>query len=45
MTGDLNLEQEAELVGKAKEVLRAKTAEFPVLQRYLDNWTDFVVGS
>jgi predicted PolB exonuclease-like 3'-5' exonuclease len=41
LTGDLNLEQEAELVGKAKELLRAKTAEFPVLRRYLDNWTEF----
>jgi predicted PolB exonuclease-like 3'-5' exonuclease len=41
LTGDLNLEQEAELVGKAKELLRARTAEFPVLNHYLANWTDF----
>jgi predicted PolB exonuclease-like 3'-5' exonuclease len=41
LTGDLNLEQEAALVAKAKELLRAKAAEFPVLRRYLDNWTDF----
>jgi 3'-5' exonuclease len=41
LTGDLNLEQEAELVGKAKEVLATKAAEFPVLRKYLDNWTDF----
>lgn len=41
LTGDLNLEQEAELVSKAKELLRAKASEFPVLERYLANWTDF----
>jgi hypothetical protein len=41
LTGDLNLEQEAELISKAKELLRAKTSEFPVLRHYLDNWTDF----
>jgi 3'-5' exonuclease len=41
LTGDLNLEQEAELVSNAKDLLRAKAAEFPVLARYLDNWTDF----
>lgn len=41
LTGDLNLEQEAELVGKAKELLESKTSEFPVLRKYLDNWTDF----
>ena len=33
--------QEAELVAKAKEMLAAKTGEFPVLRHYLDNWTDF----
>jgi predicted PolB exonuclease-like 3'-5' exonuclease len=41
LTGDLNLEQEAELVAKAKALLRAKAAELPVLNRYLDHWTDF----
>jgi predicted PolB exonuclease-like 3'-5' exonuclease len=41
LTGDLNLEQEAELVARAKELLEAKTAEFPVLRKYLENWTDF----
>jgi predicted PolB exonuclease-like 3'-5' exonuclease len=40
LTGDINLEQEAELVAKAKELLRAKAAEYPVLTRYLANWTD-----
>ena len=41
LTGDLNLEQEADLVGRAKELLEAKTPEFPVLRKYLDNWTGF----
>jgi hypothetical protein len=41
LTGDLNAEQEAELIGKAKELLETKTSEFPVLRRYLDNWTDW----
>lgn len=41
LTGDINLEQEAELIAKAKALLGSKTAEFPVLQKYLDNWTDF----
>ena len=41
LTGDVTREQEAELVAKAKEVLRAKSAEFPVLSRYLAHWTDF----
>lgn len=41
LTGDINLEQEAELVAKAKELLATKTAEFPVLRKYLANWTDF----
>lgn len=41
LTGDLNLEQEAEIVSQAKELLQSKTGEFPVLRKYLDNWTDF----
>jgi predicted PolB exonuclease-like 3'-5' exonuclease len=41
LTGDINLDQEAELIAKAKELLRSKSAEFPVLGKYLDNWTDF----
>lgn len=40
-TGDISPDQEAELVSKAKELLEAKAAEFPVLRRYLDNWTEF----
>jgi predicted PolB exonuclease-like 3'-5' exonuclease len=41
LTGDLQPEQETELVSRAKALLGAKTSEFPVLRRYLDNWTDF----
>lgn len=41
LTGDINLEQETELVANAKALLRSKTGEFPVLNRYLANWTDF----
>jgi hypothetical protein len=41
LTGDLNLEQEAELVAKAKELLGSKVGEFPVLRKYLASWTDW----
>src|SRR5262245_476867 len=41
LTGDLNLEQEAELISKAKELLESKVSEFPVLRKYLDSWTDW----
>lgn len=41
LTGDISSEQETELVAKAKEILRAKSTEFPVLTRYLDAWTEF----
>lgn len=36
LTGDINLEQEAELVAKAKALLRTKVDELPVLRTYLD---------
>jgi len=41
LTGDISSEQEAELVAKAKDILRAKSTEFPILTRYLDAWTEF----
>jgi predicted PolB exonuclease-like 3'-5' exonuclease len=41
LTGDLNLDQEADLVARATALLRSRVEEFPVLHRYLDNWTDF----
>ena len=36
LTGDINLEQEADLVTKAKALLRTKVDELPVLRAYLD---------
>ena len=41
LTGDIGPDQEAELVARAKELLEAKAAEFPVLRTYLDHWTEF----
>jgi hypothetical protein len=41
LTGDINLEQEGELVAKAKNALAAQTRDLPALQQYLDNWTDW----
>ena len=40
-TGDIGPDQEAELVANARDLLESKTAEFPVLRRYLDTWTEF----
>jgi predicted PolB exonuclease-like 3'-5' exonuclease len=40
-TGDIGPDQEADLVARARDLLESKTAEFPVLRRYLDNWTEF----
>jgi 3'-5' exonuclease len=41
LTGDIGPDQEGELVTRAKELLGAKAAEFPVLRTYLDHWTEF----
>lgn len=41
LTGDIDRDQEAELVAGAKELLEAKAGEFPVLGKYLDGWTEF----
>jgi predicted PolB exonuclease-like 3'-5' exonuclease len=41
LTGDLNLEQEAELVANAKKLLESKVSEFPVLRKYLASWTNW----
>jgi hypothetical protein len=35
LTGDISLEQEAELIAQARTFLQSKTAEFEVLNRYL----------
>jgi predicted PolB exonuclease-like 3'-5' exonuclease len=41
LTGELSLEQEAEIVANARVFLESKVGEFPILRRYLDHWTDF----
>ena len=38
LTGDISPDQEKELVAKSREMLEAKTEEFPVLRRYLEAW-------
>ena len=39
--GELTLEQEQELVAKAKEWIAGKAPEMPALQQYLTNWGDW----
>lgn len=41
MTGDITLEQEHELVQRARAFLSAKTGELPGLSRYLASWGDW----
>jgi predicted PolB exonuclease-like 3'-5' exonuclease len=41
ISGELTLEQEHELVAKAKEWIAAKSSEQPALQQYLANWGDW----
>lgn len=41
LTGDISLEQETELVTKAKKTLAAQIRDLPALQQYLDNWTNW----
>jgi predicted PolB exonuclease-like 3'-5' exonuclease len=41
LTGDISPEHETELVTKAREYLEGKVAEFPILRKYLDGWTEF----
>jgi predicted PolB exonuclease-like 3'-5' exonuclease len=41
MRGDLSLDQEHELVMRAKAWLISKVSELPALQKYLDNWGDW----
>jgi predicted PolB exonuclease-like 3'-5' exonuclease len=38
LSGDLTLEEEADLVGRAKEWLGSKMADLPALRQYLDNF-------
>jgi predicted PolB exonuclease-like 3'-5' exonuclease len=41
LTGDISLEDEAQLVADAKEWISDKAAEVPALRQYLDNWGDW----
>jgi hypothetical protein len=41
LTGDLTLEQESDLTEQAKQFLHAKCSDFPTLERYLENWSDW----
>ena len=41
MTGDISLEHEHDLVGRAREWITAKVAELPALQQYLNNWGEW----
>jgi predicted PolB exonuclease-like 3'-5' exonuclease len=41
LTGDITLEQEHELVQRAKAFLQAKTSELPALGQYLASWGDW----
>jgi len=41
LSGELTLEQEQELVAKAKEWIAGKAPEMPALQQYLANWGDW----
>jgi predicted PolB exonuclease-like 3'-5' exonuclease len=41
LEGAITLEQEHDLVGKAKKWVTEKTGELPVLNRYLENWGDW----
>jgi 3'-5' exonuclease len=42
MRGDLTLEEEADRVKKARELIEAKAMDHPGLKMYLDNWGDGV---
>lgn len=39
LVGDLNLEQETELIARARDFLRERSVETPALGVYLENWT------
>jgi len=40
LTGDVTLEQEAELIAKARKAIAAQANEMPALTQYLERWTD-----
>jgi 3'-5' exonuclease len=41
LSGELTLEQEADLVKKARLWLQGKVAQVPALRQYLDNWAEW----
>jgi 3'-5' exonuclease len=41
LTGDITIEQEIELVERAKNTLTNQTRDLPALQQYLDNWSEW----
>ena len=40
LTGDISPDQEAELIEKAKELLKSKEEELPVVREYLQSWNE-----
>lgn len=40
LTGDISLEQEAELTLRARRLLESRYDEFPILRKYLESWTE-----
>ena len=44
LTGDISPDQEQELIARAKEMLRSKEEEFPVLGKYLRSWNESAAG-
>lgn len=40
MTGDIKLEEESELIGRAKDLLARQIPENPALGEYLANWRE-----
>ena len=40
LVGDLRLDQEKNLVARARDWLATQVAELPALGKYLDNWGD-----
>jgi predicted PolB exonuclease-like 3'-5' exonuclease len=41
LTGEITLEQERELVGRAKQFVQERVGELPGLEQYLENWGDW----
>jgi hypothetical protein len=41
MIGEFSLEEEHKLVLHAKEFIQARVPQYPALQQYVDNWSDW----